>query len=548
VTRAAELIIQALLPRKAAPILERHTGLPYGWGLWLRALPERLGVISREKSERIVSDLVARPPRPPGAIAPALGFWRGLRSLFYQDWDPPPREERGIRWLAGFTSLLMHLLFVLLLIWVAVVRLPPVPSDAGDSSRVQVEFVGRGTPEEAGGGAPQATASPAAAASGGEAASQDASTAPTPRRMPEIVPPSPTLATETPQVREREISEPAPRAPQPVQVTETPEPTRAYVLPTPTLQRDPITAPTLTPREMSVPQREITVLETPAVPRVNPEPGMVAPQLSRPVPQVREREVAAPLPQVRTAEVPTRVAPIRDLQRPAPGVREREIAAPTSATTTGTATSTSTPATTVSRDSGAGSEAAPRTTTSGVQPGATRAGPAQADRSGGWATPQRGDDWGASQRNVAGDSGANAGQKPGLFNADGSVRIPQGAGGGGPATADRGAPGGGNDQWTREKIDTSGTWLQRPPYDYEPTSFDKYWVPNESLLAEWVRRNIREAVIPIPGTNKKIRCVVSVLQLGGGCGLFDPNLNEQPASARPPPEIPTKRTPIPTDS
>lgn len=547
-TRAAELIIQALLPRKAAPMLERHTGLPYGWGLWLRALPERLGMISRDKSEAIVSDLVARPPRPPGAITPALGFWRGLRSLFYQDWDPPPREERGIRWLAGFTSLLMHLLFLLLLVWVAVVRLPPQPAEAGDSSRVQVEFVGRGTPEETGGGAPQATSSPAAAASGGEAASQEASTAPTPRRMPEIVPPSPTLATETPQVREREVSEPAPQPPQPVQVTETPEPPRAYVLPAPNLRRDPVTAPTITPREMSVPQREVTVVETPTVPRVDTQRGIAAPQLTRPVPQVQEREVAAPLPQVRTAQVPTRVAPVRDLQRPAPGVREREIAAPSTAATTGSAASASTPAPSVSRDSGAGSQAATPASTSGVQPGATRSGPAQADRSGGWATPQRGDDWGASRRNVAGDSGANAGQKPGLFNADGSVRVPTGAGDSGPATADRGAPGGGNDQWTREKIDSSGTWLQRAPYDYEPTSFDKYWVPNESLLAEWVRRNIREAVIPIPGTSKKIRCVVSVLQLGGGCGLFDPNLNEQPASARPPPEIPTKRTPIPTDS
>ncbi len=547
-TRAAELIIQALLPRKAAPILERHTGLPYGWGLWLRALPERLGIINREKSEAIVSDLVARPPRPPGPIAPALGFWRGLRSLFYQDWDPPPREERGIRWLAGFTSLLMHLLFLLLLVWVAIVRLPPQPADAGDSSRVQVEFVGRGTPEETGGGAPQATTSPATAATEGEASSQQASAVPTPRRMPEIVPPSPSLATETPQVREREVSEPAPQPPQPVQVTETPEPPRAYVLPPPNLRRDPVTAPTITPREMSIPQREVTVLETPAVPRVNPERGIATPQLSRPVPQVQEREVAAPLPQVRTAEVPTRVAPIRDLQTPAPGVRERTIAAPSTTPATGTATTASTPAPSTSRDSGSGAQAARPATTSGVQPGATRSGPAQADRSGGWATPQRGDDWGASRRNVAGDSGANAGQKPGLFNADGSVRVPAGTGDSGPATADRGAPGGGNDQWTREKIDSSGTWLQRAPYDYEPTTFDKYWVPNESLLAEWVRRNIREAVIPIPGTSKKIRCVVSVLQLGGGCGLFDPNLSEQPASARPPPEIPVKRTPIPTDS
>ena len=37
------------------------------------------------------------------------------------------------------------------------------------------------------------------------------------------------------------------------------------------------------------------------------------------------------------------------------------------------------------------------------------------------------------------------------------------------------------------KIDRNGTWLKRPPTDYTPTSFDKFWVPNEDLLQEWVR-------------------------------------------------------------
>jgi hypothetical protein len=79
--------------------------------------------------------------------------------------------------------------------------------------------------------------------------------------------------------------------------------------------------------------------------------------------------------------------------------------------------------------------------------------------------------------------------------------------------------------------------------------FDKYWRPtDESLLGEWVRRAIREVEIPIPGTSKRVKCVVSVLQAGGACSLFDPNLNEQPATARPPPDIPVKRNPIPTDS
>jgi hypothetical protein len=78
--------------------------------------------------------------------------------------------------------------------------------------------------------------------------------------------------------------------------------------------------------------------------------------------------------------------------------------------------------------------------------------------------------------------------------------------------------------------------------------FDKYWNPRESLLAEWVRKGIKSVEIGIPGTTKKVRCVVSLLQAGGGCGLYDPNLKDQPAGARPPPEIPVKRNPVPVDS
>ena len=62
--------------------------------------------------------------------------------------------------------------------------------------------------------------------------------------------------------------------------------------------------------------------------------------------------------------------------------------------------------------------------------------------------------------------------------------------------------------------------------------------PNETLLEEWVRKSITTVRIPIPGTNKHIVCQTVLLALGGGCGITDPNLNEQPARARPPPDIP----------
>ena len=86
-------VIAYLLPRKAAPIVERQTGLPFGWGLWLRALPERLGRITRERADAVVATLAARASlRGPDAAPFAPGRWRAFRSLFYQGWGPPPRE------------------------------------------------------------------------------------------------------------------------------------------------------------------------------------------------------------------------------------------------------------------------------------------------------------------------------------------------------------------------------------------------------------------------------------------------------------------------
>lgn len=89
-------------------------------------------------------------------------------------------------------------------------------------------------------------------------------------------------------------------------------------------------------------------------------------------------------------------------------------------------------------------------------------------------------------------------------------------------------------------LDRSGTWLKRTPNGYEPTRFDRFWRPNETLLQEWVRRGVRDVGIPVPGTSKRIVCKVSLLALGGACSIVDPNLNEQPATARPPPDIPYK--------
>ncbi|KRA50560.1 hypothetical protein [Pseudoxanthomonas sp. Root630] len=550
-------VIAHLLPRKAATIVERHTGLPFGWGLWLRALPERLGRITRERADSVVALFAARAPRPADPVPPVPGRIKALRSLLYQGWGPPSREERWMRWTAGFTSTLMHVAFFMFLLWVALVNIPPPEPDTGDdSSRVRLEMIGQGSPDEVG-GAPQAGEPTTAAPSPSERPASAATTATETAPPPSAEPPAPVPTEETaaaapevmlrqPDVQARELAPPA-LAQQPIRVTEVPEPTRAYVLP-PTTPREPeLRQPA--PREASVRAREVAApVEAPVLRHATPTRVVdVAPVAARPA-DVREREVLAPAPQPRTVAVPTREVAPRAVSTPQRDVRQAQVREPSPAPPSPTPSASSVanaPASTPSQTTARSNAPSPSPSTAprGTAPIAGAPAVAPTAKPGGWTTPNRADDWGNARRNIAGDSAADGQGKAGLYNADGSLRVPGDAG---ENTAQRGAPGGDNDHWTRERLEESGTWLQRPPYDYEPTSFDKYWVPSESLLAEWVRRNVKEMEISIPGTNLKLKCTISVLQLGGGCGLG--NFFPDPPVARPPPEIPVKRKPIPTDS
>jgi hypothetical protein len=526
VTRAAE-IIAALLAGKPAPVVERHTGMPYGWGLWLRALKERLGIIPRDTADSIVAQFAQRPVPPVPARSPALNRWQAMRSLFYQDWDPPLREERGLRWTAGAITLLMHLLFALLLVMLAVVGLPPPPPPASDSSRVAVEFIGEGTPEKSGGGPPaeQAESSQAAASAATQPAQVESSS-------------TPSAAAEASEAVPPDITEPAPVvAQQNVQVTETPAPTTDFVLPPVTARTPQIAPPQIKPRELSVPTREVPVVQVPQPPRELPQREIAVPQVAQTVPVIRQREIAVPVSPIRTVQLPTRTVAAPELRAPSVNVRQAEIPLPSRGTASSSSNANATsPAST-------GSSTQSTTTPQGTQPGATASGSATANRPGAAPAPQRGDDWGASTRNVPGSAGVSPGSSAGLFNADGSARVPDS----GTGTANKpGAPG--SRQQQQADADRASKWLERPEYPYEPTMFDKYWVPNESLLAEWVRRAIREVEVPIPGTSKKVKCVISVLQAGGACALNDPNINAQPSSGKPPPDIPVKRKPIPVDS
>lgn len=574
VTRA-EAILQALNERAPPlPPLERTTGMPYGWAMWLRALSP-LPAAPHARPDEVVSVLGQRPPAP---VAPGteLAPWAAFLSLFHQGWLPPPRDERPVRWVSWAGTAVLHVLFVVLLAWMAYLQSllpPPPPPESGGGERVAVGFVGAGdpgTPRSEAAEAPSSTpgepapartaatttAAAAMQADAGTGADEGVVAPPTPVVEVPTEVPSPALARPLPEVAVREVPQPASPAPQveqPVQVTEVEQPTIDYVLP-----------PT-TPREVTVPpvaqpqlrEREVVVVQAPAI---------RAPQaraLDVPVPQAREaqmrtREVDEPLPQVAVRPAAVAVPEVEATVRRAreSSVRQREVAmpsppaptptpSPAPASTPSSAPSPAAPGaaqtTTRATATPAGATGTPAPSTARA-PGANAATPAARPATGsGWESPRTGDDWGQARSGQARPGGS-----PGLFDGEGRVRLP-GAGEGattgntaGEGVAERGAPGGDSDAWTRDRIDQSGTWLKRPPYDYDPTSLDRYWVPNDSLLAEWVRKGMKSVAIPIPGTGKNISCVISILQLGGGCGITDPNINLRPSDGRPPPDVPFK--------
>ncbi|HEL3784723.1 TPA: hypothetical protein UM046_002492 [Stenotrophomonas maltophilia] len=574
-TRAEQLIDLLLARQQPRAVLEKTTRLPYGWALWLRSLaPLQRPFHARD----VIAVFLPRPlPGPPGQ-SPRLSPWQALRRLFWQDWDAAPRDQRWMRWTSALVSALLHLLFFVLLLWVAVIRTTAQEDEGAEGERVQVEFVGRAT-QEGGGDQPGAEAA-AAAAAGRVATGQEAgaATAPAPRPVAaEAAASSPASAPTASVPPPPAEAEPAPVAappPSPVQATEVAQASTDFVVPpvsvprtevsvvprdstpsvrersvqpvqappTPTQVRSPeLAVHTPQVRDIQVREREVSTVDAPVAPQPlrSAEMQVRVPQQDV---QVREREVQAVAdPQVRMAAVAGREPAVRAPTGRDVQVREREVAsAPAAAPASSSGSATAAPATAAH---GSATQASSSTRPSASSSTPANAGARPAPNPGNWATPAKGDDWGSSSRNRDGaSSGARqastTGKGDGLFNADGSVRVP---GQEGDGHAERGAPGGANDGWSKERIAQSGTWLKRPPYDYTPTSFDKYWVPQESLLAEWVRKGVKAMEIPLPGTNSKISCVISILQAGGGCGLTNPNMQDQPAVARPPPDIPFKK-------
>ncbi len=530
--------------------------MPSGWQRWFDAMPAVDAHAPGALAPALVDVFAQRPlraiPRAPKALTRLQSFGR----LLQQEWTPNARDERGLRIGVGAVDILLHLVLVGMLLWLmylrfmALMQAPPEEEQA-----VQVEFIGRGNIAEGGGaianaGAESAPASPAPATR----ASTPAPATGRPDAPIETLsvpsPPQVAANSEAPQ-RVRELAPLAvAEAAQPLAVTEVREPEpQAFQLPPPKPRDTP--QPQLQVREVQARQQveEIAVLRT--QPQRSLQPREIQAEVK--VQELRDQpqELDIPAPQ-RMATVQARSAPsqatsnaqvrvpelrgeVRDIPMPPGG-------APTPSSQAGSGTAAQAnankPGAGGERGSAPAAGQAPAGTGAGAKPAeqggrgvtttGSSAGPANKPAPGGWPGPAKSDDWGASKRNVAGTgngSGKNGDGdgKPGLFNEDGRPRL--------------------SDEWTQVSgidVDRSGTWLKRPGLEYRGTRFDQYWIPQGTLLEEWVRRGIKKVSIPIPGSKRRLECVVSLLQFGGGCLPVNPDANEQPARARAAPDIPFK--------
>jgi hypothetical protein len=549
-------LIEALQSRRGRRF-PLHADRPFGefpptWRTWFLSMRERAGAVVGAPMAEIVALLAARPPAPRPKASPPLTRLQAWRHLLRQQWERAPRDQRRTRRFAAVVSALLHMVFAVLLLWIGMVQLGDAPPEAAQEGEATIiEFIGEGTPSPDTGGAPATGEQPTAPAAAAAASSAAATTAAAASAVAASTPPAAATPPEATPVPPGDTA-PAPAVEQPLTVTQTPEPDSDFTLPPPTPPVLTPSVPQLQPKVPTVAARptEVETFEarTPVQALDRPVPALTVqptvPRLRTQVVEVETQRETTPIVARTAPALPTtapqlrmptlRTAP-RDVQLRAPPA-PAPVPAVTPAATAGSSTASTPvratgPAPTPSPTAGG----TPRPATGNARPAANATagvGPSPSPRPGAAPAQVRSDDWGASNRNVPGN--ATAGRSSGLLNSDGSARLPgngRDVGGGLP-------PGTVIEDF--EKIDRMGTWLKRPPLDYTPSRFDRFWMPRETLLEEWVRRGIRTVAIPIPGTTKRIMCAVSLLQAGGGCTVEDPNMQDQEAIARPPPDVPFK--------
>lgn len=501
-------------------------GFPEGWTRWFASMRARADAVTGASAAAIVAVLAARPapPRRKGQVpSSAWAVWAGL--LLHPSWEPAARDHRGARRVSIATAVFVQLVWVggLLLLTQPYFALP-APAAEGDTHVVQAIFIGDGTPEDAGGGEEGGAPTPVVAA-----------TPVPPTSAPSAEPaPAPSAPRDTSTIPEATVADlPAEPPPQVLEVTQVPAPDIDFALPPPR----PGAVPDIAVRERQVPDAQLQAVEVPTL--RTPAPLADAHREQRAVEvEVRERSVPQPVESLR---LPARQAPqvvvdapevpVRDAAEIA--IRERAVPMPEAppapapvpqppaALAPVAATPTTQPPGNASANRGSGTPSVTRAPGAGTEAG-NPPGAAPSTRAA--------DDWGDA---ATARDGGQPGSPSGLFGADGRPRLAgDGRVGGGLP------PGTVTEDFAR--IDREGTWLRRPPTDYEPTSFDRFWVPSESLLEEWVRRSVQTVLIPIPGTSKTVQCSVALLMFGGACGITDPNMQDIETDGRPPPDVPWK--------
>jgi len=505
--------LRSIRPQSESPFLT-------SWRTWLHGAPAKAASPAYPESD-LRELLAARElPRRKPASRMQLTRVQSFRSLFRNSWDNEDDGNRRLRIGSAIASLIINLFFAAMLLWLMYLRFMARPTQEEEVA-TRVQLIGHGAPEEEGGGTP--TPQP-------EVTVARASPRETKATTPESsVPESAAVAPSQVQTQAEAVSSLQMQAPQtPVKpVPQQPLPPSTPILvakPTeaiPKFTQPPQQMPRL-PTPVAPPQPE---LQAQALPNI-PEPKPAEPT---PLPSVRTQAVAMP-----TLPMQSRTVTTADLSKSVRDVPTPPSPAATSATPASAAASSASGANAPLRGTAAttGAPSAVAGNGTGIQPGGRGVGAGTQAKTGGPPTPLKNDDWGAASRNVAGQShGAINGGRTG--GANGSRYDTSG-------TAKYGA-----DQFVARVKDPykEGSCIKRQVRKDDPTMFEPYWVPHENLLEEWVRKGIREIEIPLGGDGKRvIKCTISILQLGGGCGL-GPGINgvkDNPAVARKPPAVPFK--------
>ncbi len=523
--------------------------LPTGWQRWLDAQPRPDPQTAHARPQAWVETFARRPLRPLPRAKPDMGRLAAFLSLFRQGWEPDDPEDRGLRIGAGALDIVLHIVLVGFLLWLMYMGMLALQRAPEDDNAVQVEFIGRGNIEEGGGAlaAEGAQSAPGASAPGQPLPAPASAASP---QLAEAASPAPAAAAS--EAQPAPASEPAPvqetQAAQPLQVSEVPQPDPdAFQLPPPRPAELAVQDVQLRTRQPEVRQVEAVARPVVRVPVPQPQPREIqlrAPELQAQVqavevvrPEAVQRRIAVPEPgrTDATLAMPQLRGQVRDIPTPAAGTPAQSAqpaagrAGAASTATAGAGGERGTaPAAGQANAGNREDDRAAADSGRGVAAAGSGAGPGARPAPGGWPGAAKSDDWGASTRNVAGTGNGDGKRgdgngKPGVFNQDGSARLP--------------------DEWTKVSgidLDRAGTWLKRPGLEYRGTRFDQYWIPNGTLLEEWVRKGIKQVAIPIPGSSRQLRCAVSLLPPGAVCNPYSPDVNEQPARARPPPDIPFK--------